>query len=215
MAVYVDSADAGEIEEALATGMVRGVTTNPILIARTGKTPEEAVAEICELEPAELFYQPFATEPGAMKDELHRIRDIVIRFPRNPVLVPKIPATWEGLALVKELAPEWQCAVTAVYSAAQAYLAQEAGARYVIPYVNRATRFGGDGPALVAEIAAVLEGSGVEIIAASLKSPDEVVAVLANGAHHITVPFDVLKAMANHPLSLQAVEEFAQTSRRF
>ena len=215
MAVYVDSANLEEVREALATGFVRGVTTNPILIARTGKTPEEVVAGICGLEPAEVFYQPSATGKEAMKEELHRIREIVNGFSRPPDLIPKIPATWDGFALVKELAPEWRCAVTAVYSAAQAYLAREAGARYVIPYVNRATRFGGDGPTLVAEIAYVLEGSGVEIVAASLKTPDEVVAVLVNGAHHITVPLNVLKAMANHPLSLQAVEEFAQTSRRF
>lgn len=214
MAVYVDSADPEEIRKALATGFVRGVTTNPILIARTGRTPEEVVAEICQLEPIELFYQPFATGREGMKGELHRIREIATRFPRPPVLIPKIPATWEGLSLVKELAQEGQCSVTAVYSPAQAYLARQAGARYVIPYVNRATRFGGNGPLLVAEIAEVLEGSQVEIIAASLKSPDEVIEALVNGAHHVTVPFQVLKTMANHPLSLQAVEEFASVSLR-
>ena len=213
MAVYVDSAEPDEIREALGTGFVRGVTTNPILIARTGKPPEEAVAEICELEPETLFYQPSAVGREAMKEELHRIREVTFHFSRRPLLVPKIPATWEGFALVKELAHEWTCAVTAVYSAAQAYLAMEAGARYVIPYVNRATRFGGDGLALLAEISEVLAGSGVEIIAASLKTPEETVGALVNGAHHVTVPLEVLKAMANHPLSLQAVEEFAQASR--
>jgi len=214
VAIYVDSADPEEVKEALAPGFVRGVTTNPILIARTGREPEKAVAEICALGPAEFFYQPFATELEAMEEELHRIQGIIAGLSVRPLFIPKILATWEGLTLVKRLASKWECSVTAVYSAAQAYMARQVGARYVIPYVNRATRFGGDGPRLVAEIAKVLEGSGVEIVAASLKSPEEAIEALVNGAQHITVPFEVLRAMANHPLSLQAAEEFARVPRQ-
>ncbi len=208
MAVYVDSADLEEVREALSAGFVRGVTTNPALIARTGRKPEEIIAAISELWPEELFYQPFSTGAEEAREELERMRDIA-----GPILVPKIPATWEGLKLLSELAGKgWKCALTAVYSPLQALLAKEAGAFYVIPYVNRATRQGIDGMELVAQISRALQGSKVQIIAASLKSVEEVLGVLSCGAHHVTVPWPLLKAMADHPLSLQAVEEFARVS---
>ncbi len=208
MAIYVDSADLEEVREALSSGFVRGVTTNPALIARTGRKPEEVIAAICELWPEELFYQPFSTGTEEAREELERIREIA-----GPVLVPKIPATWEGLKLLSELARNgWRCALTAAYSPSQALLAREAGATYVIPYVNRATRQGIDGLELVARISGVLQGSGVQIIAASLKSVEEVLAVMGCGAHHVTVPWPVLRAMADHPLSIQAVEEFSRAA---
>jgi len=211
MAIYVDSAELEEVRDALSSGFVRGVTTNPSLIARTGRKPEEIIAAICELWPEELLYQPFSVEPEEAKEELERIRKIA-----GLILVPKIPATWEGLKLLAELAGKgWRCALTAVYSPSQALLAREAGAVYVIPYVNRATRQGIDGLELVAQLHRVLQGSGVQIIAASLKSVEEALAVMERGAHHVTVPWAVLKAMADHPLSLQAVEEFAQASKSF
>lgn len=209
MAIYVDSADLGEVREALSSGFVRGVTTNPLLIARTGQKPEEIVSAISELWPEELLYQPFSTGLDKAREELERMREIA-----GAILVPKIPATWEGLKLLFELARKgWRCALTAVYSPSQAFLAREAGATYVIPYVNRATRQGIDGLELVAQISRILQGSEVQIIAASLKSVEETLAVLNCGAQHITVPWSILKAMAEHPLSLQAVEEFVQAGR--
>ncbi len=209
MAIYLDSADLEEVREALSSGIVRGVTTNPALIARTGRKPEEIVAAICEFWPEELFYQPFSTGIEEAREELNRIREIA-----GPILVPKIPATWEGFKLLSDLAGKgWRCALTAVYSPSQAILAREAGAFYVIPYVNRATRQGIDGLELVTQISRVLQGSPVQIIAASLKSVEEVLAVMNCGAHHVTVPWSLLRAMADHPLSLQAVEEFARAGR--
>ncbi len=209
MAVYIDSAEPEEVREALSLGFVKGVTTNPILIARTGRKPEEVVAAISELWPDELLYQPFSCELERAREELEKMRAIA-----GAILVPKIPATWEGFKLLVDLVRAgWRCALTAVYSPAQALLAKEAGASYVIPYVNRATRQGIDGLELVAQISRTLQGSGVQIIAASLKSAEEALAAVASGAQHVTVPYSVLRAMAEHPLSLEAVEEFARAAQ--
>lgn len=99
--------------------------------------------------------------------------------------------------------------MTAIFSAAQALISAEAGARYVIPYVNRATRLCGDGPALVAAIRSVLEGRECESLAASIKSSAEAVSTVRAGAHHLTLASDILTSMAEHPLTSLAMEEFA------
>ena len=103
--------------------------------------------------------------------------------------------------------------MTAIYSAAQAVVSAEAGAKYAIAYVNRATRLLGDGFALVEDMADVLKKTNTEILAASIKSPSKAVKTLLAGAHHLTLPFDVLQAMTVHELSKQTVDEFAKNGR--
>ncbi len=210
MALYLDSAIVEEVREGLGWGFVTGVTTNPRLIAQAGRPAEEIIADICALCPGPVFYQPAAREPATLEEEGRHFSDL---SPSQVVL--KIPASLPYLAVLARLARAIPCAATAVFSAAQAYLAAEAGARYVIPYVNRMTRHTGQGIALVQEIAAVLRGSRArtEILAASLRDVPEVLACLAVGAHHITVPLALIGEMAEHPLSQQAIEEFAQALR--
>jgi transaldolase len=115
------------------------------------------------------------------------------------------------MTLVARLAGDMPCAVTALFSGAQAYVACEAGARYLIPYVNRATRQLGDGPGLVREIAGVVSevGGRAEILAASIKTPEEAVTTVLAGAHHLTLPLDVILALGDHPLSDAAIDAFA------
>jgi transaldolase len=127
--------------------------------------------------------------------------------------VLKIPASSVGFQVAARLSPEISCAVTAIYSAAQAAVSREAGAKYAIAYVNRATRLLGDGVGLVRDMASVLAGSNTEILAASIKSPEEAAASLQAGAHHLTLPLAMLQAMTTHSLSLQTIEEFAKTGR--
>jgi transaldolase len=124
--------------------------------------------------------------------------------------VLKIPATELGFQVTAYLSKEINCSVTAIYSPAQAAIAAAAGAKYASAYVNRATRLLGDGLALVGEIAAILKGSNTEILAASIKSPEEAAATLQAGAHHLTVPLTILQAMTTHELSNQTVAEFNQ-----
>jgi transaldolase len=103
---------------------------------------------------------------------------------------------------------EHPCCVTAVYTPAQALVAAEANARYVAVYVNRAARLLGDGLKLLRDVAEILKHSRTEIIAASIKSSGEACAALSAGAHHVTLPYEVLTSLITHPLSEQTIAEF-------
>lgn len=207
MALFVDTAIVAEAREAIETGFVTGVTTNPTLVARAGRVAYDVIAEMCAISPGPVFYQLTSRAPEAMEAEARRFLEI---SPEQIVL--KIPATLEALKVAARLSVHARCAITAVYHPAQAYIAVEARARYVIPYVNRATRQLGGGIALVRALSDVVRASGrdAEVLAASLKTPDEVVAAITAGARHVTLPLTVLKELAEHPLSQAAVEEFAQ-----
>lgn len=209
MALYLDSAEVEDARQATALGFVAGITTNPMLIARAGRAAQEVIADLCGLSPGVVFYQLTERAPQAMEAEARRFHAL---SPEQVVL--KVPCDLQGLTLVARISSEIPCALTAVFSAAQAYLAGQAGSRYVIPYVNRATKLCGDGLALVSRMAEVLTRTeqGTEILAASLKSPMEVVAALTHGAHHATVPLAVIREMAEHRLSALAIEEFAQVT---
>ena len=205
MGLYIDSAKIEDVEKAVALGFIAGVTTNPTLMARVTEPPKDVIRCICEISPGAVFYQV----TGATLEERERIgREFFAICPDKIVL--KVPATTENMALIDLLADEIPCAATAVYSAAQALVACEAGARFVIPYVNRATRLLGDGCQLVEEMRDVVDSqeSPVEILAASIKSPEEAVKAILAGADHLTLPLDILLALGNHPLSDAAIAEF-------
>ncbi|MFQ5614598.1 MAG: transaldolase family protein [Anaerolineae bacterium] len=206
MALFLDSARLKDAQRVEAMGFVEGITTNPALLARSTRPTENLIRRLCKLRFRPVFYQLTApTLKGRIK-EARRILNL------HESVGLKIPATIENMALLNEFEDEAPLAVTAVYSAHQAYIAALAGADYVIPYVNRATRQLGDGPGLVAEIRQILDAMGAEteILAASLKSPEEVVATKLAGAHHLSLPLDLILALGNHPLSEQAIAEFAR-----
>jgi transaldolase len=210
MGVFIDSADVQEVKRAVGLGFVTGCTTNPTLMAQVTPEPADVILDICRLVSGPVFYQVTA---GSIEEREGEGREISRLAPDKVVL--KIPATTENMTLVTRLAPEIPCAVTAVYSPAQAWLAAQAGARYVIPYVNRATRLLGDGVKLVADLAAIVRASGmpVEILAASIKTPDEAAAVALAGAEHLTLPLGVIMALGNHPLTDAAIAEFNKAGR--
>ncbi len=203
MALYLDSALPDEAREAAGWGFIAGITTNPALIAQAGRPREELVAELCRAVRGPVFVQLVSADDEALMAEgraLHAVSPSQIHL--------KVPCTLQGLRIIARLSAQIPCAATAVYSPAQAWLAAQAGARYAIPYVNRATRLLGDGLALVRAMASVLAGTPAAILAASLKTPDEVADTLGAGAVHVTLPLGVIKAMAEHPLTNQAIEEF-------
>ena len=204
MAIFVDSADTSEVKRAMELGFIYGVTTNPILIARSGKEARQVIAELSEICSGLIFHQ---VATGSTEEMLTEAKAFSALLPQR--LVVKVPCTLEGLRLVSQIGAEIPCAVTAIFTPAQTYLACEAGARYVIPYVNRLTRAGGDGPGLVKTMREIVSESEVEILAASLKSPQEVVSALLNGAHHVTAPLKVIEEMAKNQLTAEALAEFA------
>ncbi len=207
--IYLDSAIITDAKLAREYGWVKGITTNPTLLAKSNLSPEETLQQLAILSPGELYYQLTATDAETMIIEGRKAYELI-----GEKTVLKIPATTLGFQVTATLSPDIPCAVTAIYSGAQTAIAKEAGAKYAIAYVNRATRLLGDGLALVRDMAQLLEGSDTEILAASLKSPQEAAAALQAGAHHLTIPLDILTAMATHELSKKTVTEFNEKGKR-
>ena len=206
MAIYLDSAIASEAEVVKLWGWVKGITTNPTLLAQSDTAPETTLKKLVALTNGPLYYQLMASDKNGMLAEGRKAFEII-----GSQTILKIPATPLGFEVVASLSLEITCAVTAIYSAAQAAVAREAGAKIAIAYVNRASRLLGDGIALVRDMASVLKGSDIEILAASIKSPEEAAASLQAGADHLTLPLAMLQAIATHEFSQKTVEEFAKT----
>lgn len=206
--IYLDSAILEEAKAAVAMGWVKGITTNPTLLKKSTLLPEDCLEQLSAICPGELYYQLCASDFDSMIQEGYRAAEIV-----GDKLVLKIPATELGFRVTAHLAAKIACSVTAIYSPAQAAIASEAGAKYAIAYVNRATRLLGNGLELVQSMSQVLKNSQTEILAASIKSPQEAAATLQAGAHHLTLPLDILRAMTTHELSIQTVAEFADQGR--
>ena len=209
MGLFLDSARIEEVRQAVELGFLAGVTTNPTIMAKAKGEPKEIIRQICAIAPGPVFYQVTAKTVAEREREGREVFGI---SPDKVVL--KIPATSENMALIAKLSGNIPCAATAVYSGHQTLVACEAGARYVIPYVNRATRLLGDGRKLVVEMAAVVKATGksVEILAASIKSADEATQAVLAGANHLTLPMDILMSLGNHPLSDAAIEEFSRAA---
>lgn len=205
MSLLIDSAKIDEVRQAIELGYVTGVTTNPTLMARVDRPAVDVIADICTVACGPVFYQVTGDTPEEREREAREFHALC-----PDKLVLKIPATTVNMKLVAKLAPGIPCAVTAMFGAHQALAACAAGARYLIPYVNRATRLIGDGCSLVAELAAVAEacGTGAEVLAASIKTPAEAVAATLAGADHLTLTLPVLEQLGDHPLSEQAIKQF-------
>lgn len=204
--ILVDSAKADEVRDAVRLGFVTAVTTNPTLMAAAGRPAADVIRELSAIVPGTVFYQLTAdTEAG-------RVAEAEAMLAVAPGRVGlKVPATTDNMRLVARFR-EHPVAVTAIFGGAQAVVAAAAGARYVIPYVNRTTRLVGDGLAWVRQLRAICDATGgrTEVLAASIKSPDEAVATLLAGAHHLSMPLAVLRALGDHALSDATIVEFAR-----
>ncbi|HYE34478.1 transaldolase family protein [Methylocaldum sp.] len=210
MSLFLDSALAADARQAMTLGFVAGITTNPTLMAKADRKPEDVIAELADICPGPVFYQ--LTAPTVAEREVEARRFLALR----PNIALKIAMTTENLVLAAKFAKEGiNVGMTASYSAAQTYLTCEAGVTYSIAYVNRSTRLQGDGVGLVSEMRAVVDAcdTPTTILVASLKSASEVVQAVIAGAHHVTIPLPLLLEMGDHPLSDQAIEEFGRAVR--
>jgi transaldolase len=204
MPVYLDSADLDDVRRAQKLGFVEGITTNPALIAGTGRPGPDILRDLLEITGGPVFYQVTAPTVEGRADQAREASHMA----PDRVFI-KIPATTENFSLAARLVEEGiLCAITAASHPAQAYLASLAGAAYAIPYVNRLTRQLGDGIAILRDIAAIVANSQTRAFAASLKSVDEVVAAIMAGAYHVTLPLDLILALGDHELSQKAIEDF-------
>ncbi|MDW7652257.1 MAG: fructose-6-phosphate aldolase [Bacillota bacterium] len=205
MKLFLDSANLREIEQAMAWGVVDGVTTNPTLVAKEGKTFMPLLAEICRLVPGPVSAEVIATKTDEMVKEAQELAAV------GSQVVVKVPMTPEGLRSVVELKKLGiQCNVTLVFSFNQALLAAKAGAAYISPFLGRLDDLGQNGTALVAQICDVFRQYQLDsqVIAASIRHPLHVVDVAESGAHIATIPFSVLGQMFKHPMTDLGIERF-------
>lgn len=205
MHLLLDSASVPEAEKACSWGWVEGITTNPILLARSDLPPAKTLERLAGLTSGPVFYQLTSVYLEGMLAEAQRASTIL-----GDQLVLKILPTPAGFQAVARLSENYSCAVTAVFSPAQALVAEAAGARFVILYYHRALASMPEGEAarLVGDCVTALAGSETHLLAASIKSSQEVVALRRAGVEYLTLPFPVLEALPNHPLSEQAAQDF-------
>lgn len=205
MKLFIDTANVDEIRQASELGVICGVTTNPSLIAKEGHVFADVVREITRIVDGPISAEVVASEADGMVAEATELTKI------HKNIVIKIPMTAEGLKAVRRLsAMGVHTNVTLIFSPAQALLAARAGATYVSPFVGRLNDISSDGNTLVEAIAKIfsLHGIKTEIIAASIRGPEDVVDVALAGAHIATVPYKVICQMIAHPLTDAGIERF-------
>lgn len=205
MKFFVDTADVAAIRELAATGLVDGVTTNPSLIAKSGRPFVEVVREIAEFVPGPISAEVTATEAPQMIEEGLLLADIA------PNIAIKVPLTFEGLKACAAFAErDLMVNVTLCFSANQALLAAKAGAAFISPFIGRLDDIGEDGMALIEDIRIIYDNYGfdTEILAASIRSADHVKHAALAGADVATVPPQVLHELVKHPLTDKGLDAF-------
>lgn len=205
MQFFIDSADINEIKKALALGLCDGVTTNPSLVAKTGRNFEEVLKEIVALVPGPISAEVTSTDAeGMLKEARH-----YAKFGSQVVI--KVPLIVEGLKAVKVLSGEGvKTNVTLCFSAVQALLAAKAGATYISPFVGRLDDISQDGMALIADIVQIYENYDFEtqVLVASVRHPVHVLEAAKIGAHVATIPYSVIEQLAKHPLTDAGLKKF-------
>jgi len=206
MKFFVDTADVAEIDDLAATGLVDGVTTNPSLVAKSGRSFVEVVREICALVDGPVSAEVTALEAEAMVAEGRALADLAAN------VCVKLPLTFDGLKACRQLRRENVAVnVTLCFSAAQALLAAKAGASFVSPFIGRLDDQGQDGMQLIADISEIyaryprLE---TEVLVASVRHPMHVVEAAKLGADVATLPPSVLRQLIKHPLTDKGLDAF-------
>ncbi len=206
MEFFVDTADTAEIKSLAATGLLDGVTTNPSLIAKSGRNILEVVKEICAIVPGPVSAEVAATEYEAMMKEAKVLRAIA------PNIAVKVPLTPDGLRACKALSDDGAMVnVTLCFSAVQALLAAKAGATFISPFLGRLDDIGQDGVELIADIMTIYSNYPAlktKVLAASIRHPVHLLQVAKLGAHVATLPPAVLRQLYNHPLTDKGLAAF-------
>ena len=206
MKFFVDTADVTEIRDLAETGLVDGVTTNPSLIAQSGRDFVEVVQEICGIVDGPVSAEVTATETSAMVEEGRKLAKIASN------VAIKVPLTWDGLKACRALTQGGTMVnVTLCFSANQALLAAKAGATFISPFIGRLDDIGEDGMDLIRDIRTIYDNYdalGTQILAASIRSDDHVKQAALAGSDVATVPPAVLKGLSEHPLTDKGLAAF-------
>jgi transaldolase len=206
MEFFIDTADVNEIKELASSGLVDGVTTNPSLIARSGRDFHKVIAEICEIIKGPVSAEVIATD----RDNMIKEGKVLAKIAENVCI--KLPLTWEGLQACKYFSDEGiQTNVTLCFSPGQALLAAKAGATYVSPFIGRLDDISSDGLKLIEDILLIYNNYAdlsTKVLVASVRNPMQVIASAQMGADTITLPPKILKQLVSHPLTDMGLEAF-------
>ena len=206
MKFFVDTADVDDIRDLAATGLLDGVTTNPSLVAKSGRDFKEVIAEICDLVEGPVSAEVAATDEASMVEEGRELAKIA-----DNVTI-KVPLTWDGLKACRTLSQAGTMVnVTLCFNANQALLAAKAGATFISPFIGRLDDIGLDGMELISEIRVIYDNYDAlrtEILAASIRSQNHVKQSALAGADVATVPPDVLRGLVKHPLTDKGLDAF-------
>jgi len=205
MQFFIDSADIADVKKALALGLCDGVTTNPSLVAKTGRAFADVLKELVALVPGPISAEVTATDAeGMLREGRHYAK-------YGDQVVIKVPLIVEGLRAVKVLSGEGiKTNVTLCFSAVQALLAAKAGATYVSPFVGRLDDVSTDGMQLIADILQIYRNYDFEtkVLVASVRHPVHVLQAAKLGADVATIPYSVIEQLAKHPLTDIGLKKF-------
>jgi transaldolase len=205
MEFFIDTGIVEEIEKAMELGIVDGVTTNPSLIAKSGRSQEEVIKDICQLIDGPISAEVISTDKAGMLSEAEVLAAI------HPNVVIKLPLTQDGIAACKVLSDKnIKTNVTLCFSPNQALLAAKAGATYISPFIGRLDDIGHDGMGLIEEIRAIYDQYGfmTKILAASVRHGQHVREASLVGADVATMPYKVIESLYQHPLTDKGLEAF-------
>jgi transaldolase len=210
MKIFVDTADLDEIRELASWGIIDGVTTNPTLVAKSGRSFKEVIDEIFDIVDGPISLEAMSE---IAEDMVKEAKDIVSTIPekhRKNITI-KIPMTPEGLKAVKVLNKQGiQTNVTLIFSANQALLAAKAGATFVSPFIGRLDDIGQEGMEIIEEIIDIFTNYDIDaqVIVASIRHPIHVIQAARLGAHIATIPPGVIRKMVKHSLTDVGIERF-------
>lgn len=207
MKFFIDTADVNEIREAYALGLVDGVTTNPSLIAKSGRKFKDVIKEIAAIVDGPISAEVIALDAEGMVKEAKEL----VKIHKNIVI--KVPMTPEGLKATKQLSAKGiKTNVTLIFTSMQALLAAKAGATYVSPFVGRLDDISQDGMGIIDEIRTIFDNYGYtsEIIVASIRNPIHVLNSALIGADVATIPYSVMLQLSKHPLTDAGIKKFLE-----
>mgnify|MGYP000929420195 FL=1 len=211
MEIFIDSADLDEIRDVAAMGVVDGVTTNPSLIAKTGRPLKDVIVDICKIVDGPISAEVLATDYEGIVREGRELAKL------HKNVVVKVPLIADGLKAVKTFTSEGiKTNVTLCFSVTQGLLAAKAGATYISPFVGRVDDISGDGMELIEQLVTVYANYGLKtkVLAASIRHPRHVVECLMLGAHVGTLPRNVILQLVQHPLTDLGLAKFLEDAKK-
>jgi transaldolase len=205
MKIFLDTAHVDDVKKVVPLGIVSGVTTNPSLIAKSGRVFEDVLKELTTMVDGSISAEVMSPNAEGMIEEGEKLAEIA------PQITIKVPMNWDGLQAVHHFSQKGiKTNVTLIFSVNQALIAARAGATYVSPFVGRLDDIGEEGIYLIEQVASLFRTHSLptEIIAASIRHPMHVTQAALAGAHIATMPYSVVKTLVEHPLTAQGIAKF-------